>query len=141
MAWNLLDFRFSNPLDCHIYLRTVVAKDYITVQVFGNTATKKDITIRNWVSETIEPECIYEVDPELGMDEEIIMEPGYKGYKAHAERVIKGSDGSVLVEALPDSRYLPADRVVRIAPKQHNKDIQPLSKPTQVTETNVLTEF
>lgn len=123
----------------------MVGRDYITVQVFGNTAVKKDITIRSWVYETIEPEHILKADPDLLPGEEVLMEPGYKGFKAHTERIIKENGDIIKTETLPDSNYLARARVVSIAPQQHKEEqgqqLAPSKRPSENLRPDILTEF
>lgn len=117
VAWNQLDFKFKNNLPCYIYLRTLVAKDHITVQVYGDTTLKKDVTIRSWVTETIEPEqIIREVDPQLAPGEEIIIAPAYKGFRAKAERVIREDGVVVAREPLGDSFYRSSPKRIKVGP-------------------------
>ena len=119
VAWDQLDFKFKNNLPCYIYLRTLVAKDHITVQVYGDTALKKNITIRSWVSETIEPEqIIKEVDPQLAPGEEVLIAPAYTGFRAKAERIIQEDGVVVTREPLADSYYRSSPKMIKVGPKK-----------------------
>ncbi|MCL5779429.1 MAG: VanW family protein [Firmicutes bacterium] len=118
VAWNQLDFKFKNTLPGHVYLRTVVGQGFITIQVYGDTALKKDITVRSWVTETIEPDqVIKEFDPNLLPGEEVLMSPAYAGFRAKAERIIKENGIVVKREALPDSYYYPRPKIVKVGQK------------------------
>ena len=122
VAWNQLDLKFKNNLPCHIYLRTVVAKNHITVQVYGDTALKKDITIRSWASETIEPDhVVKEIDPKLQPGEEVVIAPAHMGFRAHAERIVQENGVVVTREPLSDSYYRPGPKVIKVGPEVGDK--------------------
>ncbi|SHK47103.1 VanW family protein [Desulforamulus aeronauticus] len=118
VAWDQLDFKFKNPLPCHVYLRTVVAKNHITVQVYGDAALKKNITIRSWVTETIEADHVLkEIDPTLQPGEEVVVSPAYTGFRAKAERIIKENGAVASKEPLSDSYYRPGPKVIKVGPE------------------------
>ncbi|CCO09049.1 VanW family protein [Desulforamulus hydrothermalis] len=123
VAWQQLDFKFKNTLPGHLYLRTVVTSDAITVQVFGDTAAKKDIVVRSWVTETIMPDqVIKEYDPALPPGEEVTVAPAYAGFRAKAERIFKENGTVVKREALPDSYYQPRPKIVKVGQKTEQTD-------------------
>ncbi|GAB6157030.1 VanW family protein [Desulfotomaculum varum] len=123
VAWHQLDFRFKNTLSGHIYLRTVVTSDAITVQVFGDTADKKDIVVRSWVTETIIPDqVIKEYDPALPPGEEVTVAPAYAGFRAKAERIIKEHGTVVKREVLPDSYYQPRPKEIKVGQKNEQTE-------------------
>lgn len=143
VAWNLLDFKFVNNLNCHIYLRTVVGKNYIKVQIFGDTTDKQEVIVRSWVTETFEPKHIFEVDASLLPGEEVLMEPGYRGFKARAQRVIKQKGEILRTEELSPSYYYPQARVTRVAPSVNGTDVKigETSRKQEVNEPRIVTEF
>ncbi len=124
VAWDQLDFKFKNTLPCHVYLRTVVANDHITVQVYGDAALKKNITIRSWVTETIEPDHVLkEIDPTLQPGEEVVVSPSYTGFRAQAERIIKENGAVASKEPLPGSYYRPGPKVIKVAPEASERKL------------------
>ncbi|MEG6510597.1 VanW family protein [Desulforamulus ruminis] len=118
VAWDLLDFKFKNTLPGHAYLRTNTGRNYITVQVYGDTKTKQDVTIRSWVTETVEADPIIKEDSSLAPGEETVVDAGYKGFKAQAERIIRDNGEIVGREALPASRYYPKAKIIHVGPSE-----------------------
>ncbi|SHF02366.1 VanW family protein [Desulforamulus putei] len=147
VAWNQLDFRFKNTLPGHVYLRTVVRSGSITVQVYGDTAIKKDVVVRSWVTETIVPDqVIKEFDPTLQPDEEVLVSPAYAGFRAKAERIIKENGAVIKKEALPDSYYHPRPKVVKVGRKNEEEKPQDAkanlqTQPNQPRNNIVETEY
>ncbi|ABO49712.1 VanW family protein [Desulforamulus reducens MI-1] len=121
VAWDFLDFKFKNTLPGHLYLRTIVGRDYITVQVYGDVNQKRDILIRSWVTEIIEPDVKKETDPKLQPGQEILIQAGSPGFKAQSERVIREKGVVIKREALPTSYYHARAKQVKVGPEQTNK--------------------
>jgi PAS domain S-box-containing protein len=75
---------------------------------------KKNIQLKSWVTETIEPKVVYKVDPTLQPEESKVVQKGARGYKAKAQRIVFVNGKEVEQEALPNSYYMPVEQIIAV---------------------------
>lgn len=112
VVFDAIDFKFKNNTDHWLYIQSNVSGGSLTVKIFGNSAYKRDVTIRSWVDETYHPETVVEKDYGIKMGDRVVKQRGAQGYKAVAERIVV-QDGKVIkVEKLPTSMYKARNQII-----------------------------
>ncbi|MHB8157125.1 MAG: VanW family protein [Desulfocucumaceae bacterium] len=112
---NYLDFRFKNSTPSHIYLKTFFSPGRITVKVYGNSNSRRQVIIRTNIIETIPFKDIYEKDLTLKEGEVKLKRKGIPGLRVSAERLVL-DNGKEKVETLPASLYHPVNQIVLTGP-------------------------
>lgn len=110
-----IDFRFRNSSPRYIYLKTLVKPGRITVKIYGNSNSRREVTIRTRVVETIPFKETYQEDPSLMQGETRTKRQGISGMRVTAERVVL-DNGIYKVENLPASFYRPVDQIILAGP-------------------------
>lgn len=113
VVYDAIDFRFVNNRDCYIYIKSQVTGNTLSIKIYGNKETMPRVEVASWITETIEPEIIYEKDPHLARGEQVIKQQGSKGYKAVTVRYV-WQDGKKIAETLPASFYQPVNRIIAV---------------------------
>jgi len=114
VVYDELDFRFRNNTEDYIYIKSFVAGGQIGFKIYGNTAYKKDVRVYSWVTQEIEPGVVYEKDPNLRKDEQVVKQEGAKGFKASSERVFMSNGVVEKREYLYSSEYSPVNKVIAV---------------------------
>lgn len=136
---NAIDFIFRNNTDSYLYFKSIIGNGSLTINIYGNSQFKKDVVINSWVTQVIEPNVVYETDPNLPKGEEIVKREGAKGFKAAAVRVIM-KDGVVLKrETLPSSDYSPVNKVVAVGEMEAGPQLAPSIPPSSKPSGTVVT--
>ena len=121
VVYDAVDFKFRNNTDSYLYFKAFINGGRITFKIYGNTAYKKDVSVNTWITREIEPQVVYETDPNPPMGEQVVKQEGSKGFKVSAERVVT-SNGSVKKrEALPSSYYSPVNRIIAVGSMEKTK--------------------
>ncbi|SFR02948.1 VanW family protein [Desulfoscipio geothermicus] len=113
VVYDAIDFRFVNNRDYYVYIKSQVTGNTLSIKIYGNKEITPRVEVASWVTETIEPEVIYEKDPHLARGEQVVKQQGSKGYKAKAVRYIWQNDEKI-AEALPASYYWPVNRIIAV---------------------------
>lgn len=114
VVYDALDFRFRNNTESYLYIKSFVYGGQTTFKIYGNTAYKRDVSVNTWVTQEIEPKVVYENDPNLPKDEQLVKQEGAKGFKASAERVVRLNGVVERRETLPSSDYSPVNKVIAV---------------------------
>jgi len=123
VAFNYLDFRFKNNQDSYVLIKSTADNNSLTFKIYGNTDNKKDVTINSWVVRVLEPEVIYEKDPNLAKGEQIIKQEGIRGYKAAGELIIT-QNGEQTHKPLPKSLYRAQNEIIAVGTKEIDTTIK-----------------
>lgn len=123
-----LDLKFRNSTSNYLYIKSIVASGQITFKIYGDTSFKRDVRINSWVTEEIEPQVVYETDPNLPKGEQVVKQEGASGFKAYAERVVSFNGIQEKREALLYSDYSPKNKVIAVGTLEPAPKIAP-SKP------------
>ncbi len=123
VAFNYLDFRFKNNQDSYVLIKSKADNNSLTFKIYGNTDNKKDVTIKSWVVRVLEPEVIYEKDPNLAKGEQIIKQEGIRGYKAAGELIIS-QNGEQTHKPLPESLYRARNEIIAVGTKEIDTTIK-----------------
>ena len=114
VVYEAIDFKFRNNTQNYIYIKAITQDSSLTIKIFGNNQYKRDVELQTWITETIEPETVYETDANLEKGQETVKQAGSKGYYAEGSRVIYNKG---LVEAkkpLPQSKYKKVDKIISV---------------------------
>lgn len=114
VVYDAIDLTFLNNTDSYLYLTANVGSGQLTIKIYGNTAFKRDVTVNTWITEEIEPQVVFETDPNLPKDEQVVKQEGSKGFKTAAERVVKLNGVVEKKERIPSSDYSPVNKVIAI---------------------------
>lgn len=128
VVYDAIDFRFRNNKNYYIYVKSSVVGNTLTIKIFGNKEAAPRVEVASWVTETINPQIIYEKDPHIAIGEQVVKQKGNKGYKTTTVRYI-WENGEKNTETLPDSFYRPSNRIIAIgAAKEKPSVVIPLDE-------------
>jgi vancomycin resistance protein YoaR len=113
VSYGDLDFKFRNNTDNYLFVKTYVGGGQITINIYGNTAYKRDVRIDSWVAEVIAFNVVYENDPNLPKGTQVVKKEGADGYLAYAERVVINGNKEIS-DALFYSDYNAKNKVVAV---------------------------
>lgn len=130
VVYDALDFKFRNNTESYLYLKSFVYGGQITIKIYGNTAYKRDVSVNTWITQEIEPKVVYETDPNLPKNEQIVKQEGAKGFKASAERVVRLNGLVEKRETLSSSDYNPMNKVIAVGTMEK---ISPQIAPSRPT--------
>lgn len=119
VTFDYIDFCFRNSTPACIYLKAAVGPGRVTVKIYGNSGSRREVTVRTRVEETMPFREIFEQDPTLKGGETRVKRKGLEGMRVSAERLVL-DNGSYRVESLPQSLYRPVDQLTLTGP-----DFQP----------------
>jgi vancomycin resistance protein YoaR len=124
VSYGYLDFSFKNNHDSYILIKSKAGYNSLTFKLYGNTDYKKNVTVNSWVTRVLEPEVVYEDDPNLEKGEEIVKQEGIKGYKTAGEITIITRDGKKTTKPLPESVYHPQKEIIAVGTKESKPTIE-----------------
>lgn len=117
VAYDYLDFCFVNNSNSYILIKSSLGYDNVTFKIFGNTEYKKDVSIKTWVTEVLEPAKIYEENEDLPIGEEVIKQEGRQGFKTSGRLEIT-YNGESYTRPLLSSFYRSKDKIIVIGTKE-----------------------
>lgn len=114
VVYDALDLKFRNNTGSYIYIKSFVSGGQIGFKIYGNTAYKKDVRVNSWVTREIEPEVVYENDPNLLRGEQVVKQEGAKGFRVAAERLFFSDGVMEKREVLSSSEYSPVNKIIAV---------------------------
>lgn len=114
VAYDYLDFKFKNNLDSHVLIKTFVRNSDLTVKIYGAPNPDKKVQIKSWVTKTVEPKTVYEIDPAVEPGNQKVVQKGASGYNAAAERLVLVNGLEVKRELLFGSKYQPVEHIIAV---------------------------
>jgi len=133
VVYDTVDLVFRNNTDSYLYLKTYIGSGQLTVKIYGNTDYKRDVTINTRITQEIEPQIIYETDPNLPLGEEVVKQEGSKGFRVAAERIVKKNGVVEKKEALPSSYYSPVNKIIAVGSME--QELPQIAPSTPASET------
>jgi len=124
VVYDVLDLKFRNNTGSYIYLKSYISGGRLTFKIYGNTAYKKEVQVCSWVTREIEPEVIYEEDPNLPKGEQVVKQEGVKGFKVLTQRVVS-FNGVEKREMMPASDYNPVHKIIAVGVMEEDLQIAP----------------
>jgi len=130
VSYGSLDLKFKNNTGKYMFIKTSVYGNNVTVKVFGDDREKKNIQLTSWITETIEPKVVYKVDPALHPEEVKVVQQGARGFRAQAQRVVVTDGKEIEKNALPNSYYMPVERIIVVQSEAQISGHEPQETPT-----------
>ncbi|ACV63077.1 VanW family protein [Desulfofarcimen acetoxidans DSM 771] len=121
VVYNSVDFKFRNNTNKHVYIKTITGNSSLTVKIFGSNKSKRDVELRTWITDTIEPQTVYKIDTALLEGQESVKQEGSKGYYAEGIRVIYNNGLMEATKPLPQSKYKPVNKVISVGSLKKDK--------------------
>lgn len=116
VAYGYIDFRFKNTTPYYLYIKTIFNPSRITVKIYGNKNSRKQVYVKTKVIETFPFKEVYKEDPALKKGEILIIKKGSPGLRVTAEKTVIHNN-IAQTETLPNSLYHPVDQMIIIAPE------------------------
>lgn len=114
VAYDYLDFKFRNDSGSHLLLRTFTGDSTLKIKIYGTPRPDRVVQLKSWVINTVEPETVYQVDPEVTPGTQKVVQKGAPGFAAAAERVVLVNGRETKREPLPGSKYRPMDHIIAV---------------------------
>ncbi|OPY57444.1 MAG: Vancomycin B-type resistance protein VanW [Pelotomaculum sp. PtaU1.Bin035] len=114
VVYDAIDLKFRNNTESYIYIKSFVSGGLLGFKIYGNTAYKRDVAVNTRVIQELEPEVVYENDPNLLKGEQVVKQEGSKGFKVSAERVVSLNGVVEGRESLPPSDYNPVNKIIAV---------------------------
>lgn len=131
VSYGSLDMKFRNNTDSYLYIKSYISGGQLTMKIFGNTEFKRDVAVSSWVTQTIEPQVIYEDDATLPKGEEVVKQGGSRGFIVAAERVVRHNGVVEKKERLPSSDYSSINKIIAVGTVEETvPQIAPSTPPT-----------
>lgn len=139
VVYDALDFKFVNSTGDYLFIKSYVNNGQITINIYGNTAYKRDVRINSVVTEELAFNEIFETDPNLPKGTQVVKKEGANGYLAYTERVVYHSGKEEKRDAVFYSDYNPINKVIavgtlevspQIAPSVPGGQVKPPEQPT-----------
>lgn len=125
VVYDALDFKFGNNTGDYLYIKSYVYDGQITINIYGNTAYKKDVRIDSVVTDEIDFSVIYETDPNLPKDTQVVKKEGANGFLAYTERVVFQNGKEEKRDAFFYSDYNPMNKVIAVGSLEITPQIAP----------------
>ena len=114
VAFNILDFKFSNNTPNTLMIMTEVVGNKLTVGIFGKSRITETIEIASIKQEPVLPAIIQKPDDTLYMGETKIEKQGKPGPAVITVRIVRSQGREVKRQVLSKDRYLPDDTIIRV---------------------------
>lgn len=122
VAYDYLDFKFSNNTNYPVYIHSEVKDDNLTITIFGKKIKKnKIIKIKSEIIQIIEPEVETRIDEKLEPGTKNILQKGRYGYKVKTYKIVFENGKKIKTEIISSDFYKPRKEIVKVGPKQMDK--------------------
>ncbi|MFX4263205.1 VanW family protein [Pelotomaculum propionicicum] len=128
VVYDALDFKFGNNTGDYLYIKSYLSGGQITINIYGNTAYKRDVRIDSVVTDEINFNVVYETDPNLPKGTEVVKKEGSNGFLAYTERVVFLNGKVEKRDAQSYSDYNPINKVIAVGTSETLPQVAP-SKP------------
>jgi vancomycin resistance protein YoaR len=130
VVYDALDFKFGNNTGDYLYIKSNVYEGQITINIYGNTAYKRDVRIDSVVTDQLDFNVIYETDPNLPKGTQVVKKEGANGFLAYTERVVFHNGKEEKRDALFYSDYNPTNKVIAVGSLEIKPQIAPSNSTT-----------
>ncbi|MBA1334887.1 MAG: Vancomycin B-type resistance protein VanW [Firmicutes bacterium] len=128
----VLDFRFRNNTDGHIYIASWVSGNRIYAAIYGEEREEDiKVKIRTETVNVIEPVVETVIDPTLGVGEQVVEKEARKGYRVKTYRQVIINGEPQKEELLSSDYYKPENGLIRRGPDDisANTDVEEADTP------------
>ncbi len=117
VAYGIQDYKFRNNTDSPIYIRAVTARGKLTINIYGDLKNKQNISVTNFIDQTLDFVTVRETDPSLQPGEQKVDHTGHPGYVVRSFRNYHDSNGKIVkTEQLARDRYQPLNTLILEGP-------------------------
>lgn len=113
VAYDYLDFEFTNPTDAPVLIHASLSKDKVTVELLGKEKPAV-VELMTTIDAVLNPTIEEVMDPTLPKGSRLVERKPVKGYRITLYRVVKEGDRILLKERVGKSYYKPRNGLVRI---------------------------
>ncbi|MCK4308625.1 MAG: VanW family protein [Candidatus Atribacteria bacterium] len=106
------DLKFKNNLDQKIVIFTKVFGDILQVDIFGSDEDRPEVEIISKDKKVIDYQIIRKKDPDLELNQELVVQEGVPGYKIKTYRIIR-KNGSERIEFLAEDTYKSVPMIIK----------------------------
>jgi len=106
------DLKFKNNLEHDIVIFAKVLGDILQVKIFGQYPDKPEVEIISKDKKVVDYKIIRKKDPELEVNQEIVVQEGVPGYKVKTYRIIR-KNGEEKIELLSDDTYKSIPMIIK----------------------------
>lgn len=115
VAWPNLDLKFGNDSGAYILVRTIMGKDSLTINFYGQPQPDRQVVIANSSTPVPPPEQKV-TNNSLPSGQQQVKQEGVQGYKVTSTRTILLNGKVVKTEALGSSYYVPTPKIIEEGP-------------------------
>ncbi len=118
VADGILDFRFKNTSRYPVYIRSYIAGNQLTVEIYGkHTSDMPEIEIIGDNAKVIEPKTIVKQDETMPLGQQRLEKEGQKGYEITTYRIRSHGNQVLSRELLGNDEYPVTDKIVVVGTK------------------------
>lgn len=117
VAWPNLDLKFRNNSGSYILIRSILGKDSLTVDFYGQPQQGRQVSIKNVTTPVPPPEQKI-TDNSLRPGQERVKQEGVQGYKVTSTLTVYQDGKEVKTEDLNASYYEPTPKIIEIGPSK-----------------------
>ncbi|WP_069649113.1 VanW family protein [Caloranaerobacter ferrireducens] len=122
VAYDYLDFKFSNNTNYPIYIHSEVKDNNLTITIFGKKAKKNRVVkIKSEIIQILEPEVEIKIDEKLEPGTKNILQRGRYGYKVKTYKEVYENGRKIKTEIISSDYYKPRKEIVKVGPEQKDK--------------------
>ncbi|WP_427338786.1 VanW family protein [Caloranaerobacter sp. DY30410] len=119
VAYDYLDFKFSNNTDYPVYIHSEVRDNNLTITIFGKKVKKNRVVkIKSKIIQVLKPEVEIKVDKKLKPGTRNILQKGRYGYKVKTYKEIYENGKKIKTEIISSDYYKPRKEIVKVGPGQ-----------------------
>lgn len=104
VSYGVLDFKFQNTTDAPIYIESIINKNRITVNIFGEKNSNKEVKLTSRIDKVIKRDTEIVFDENMFLNEEVIEDKGRDGYRVSSYIHIY-EDGKLIDKKLISKDY------------------------------------
>ena len=114
VAWGSIDFQFKNTRTYPIRIEAEAKNGVCKMAIYGIKAeTEYEVLIQSVVNSYLPYTTVYEDDPTLAEEKEVVEQSGYTGCTSEAYRILKLNGEVVSKTLLSKDTYDPMTRIIR----------------------------
>lgn len=114
VAWGSIDFQFKNTRTYPIRIEAEAKNGVCKMAIYGiKEETEYEVLIQSVVNSYLPYTTVYEDDPTLAEEKEVVEQSGYTGCTSEAYRILKLNGEVVSKTSLSKDTYDPMTRIIR----------------------------
>ncbi|NMA55268.1 MAG: hypothetical protein GX952_04975 [Firmicutes bacterium] len=123
LSYGAIDLRFKNTRPEPVMICTRIDGNRLSIAILG-TPRGEQVQILTTIEEEIPFPVVYEEDPELPPEADVIQEEGKPGYKVTVTRIIRKNGEIALYEVLSRDTYQPQPEIHLVGPLEQEPELE-----------------